>query len=168
MNSLEQQLAMITSRRATSLTPNNVLTYDFSAVISEFFKENFDMYVTVESIGNHCGHMRILSEYTFEFLKKFLLRVLGRHTIKIKLYTKDENYVMELITDGVREMGVKERSEFIRLAHSAGFKMHIGEGLFQLYTRYQQSDFMRVHAINIAKIELWRRMCDMFFYDEKT
>lgn len=165
MKTLEQRLAMITSRRATNLTPNNILTDDFSAVIHDFFSENFDMYVTVEKIGNHCGHMRILSEYTFEFLKKFLLSVLGRHTIKIKLYTKDDDYVMELFTDGIRDMDIKERTSFIRLAHKAGFKMHIGDGFFQLYTRYQQSDFMRVHAINIAKIELQREMSAMFFYN---
>ena len=98
-------------------------------------------------------------------MKKFLLAVRGRHTIRIKLYTNDENYVMELITDGVRDMDIKERSEFIRLAHRAGFKMHIGDGYFQLYTHYAESDFMRVHAINIAKIELQREMCTMFFYD---
>ena len=156
---------MITSRRATNLTQNNILTYDFSEVIYDFFKENFDMYVTVDKIGNHCGHMRILSEHTFEFLKKFLLRVLGRHTINIKLYTSGENYVIDLITDGIRDMDPVEHSQFIRLAHSAGFKIHIGDGIFRLYTHYQQSDFMRVHAINIAKIELQRQMCAMFFYD---
>ena len=156
---------MITSRRATSLTPNNILTYDFSEVIHDFFKENFDMYVSVERVGNHCGHMRILPDHTFEFLKKFLLSVLGRHTIKIRLYTSGESYVMELVTDGVRDMDAAKRSEFIRLAHSAGFRMHIGDGFFQLYTPYKESDYMRVHAINIAKIELHRQMCAMFFCD---
>ena len=165
MNTLKQKLSMITSRRATKLTPNNILTYDFSEVIYDFFKENFDMYVTVEKIGNHCGHMRILSEHTFEFLKKFLVRVLGRNTINIKLYTSGENYVMELISEGVRDMDASERSEFIKLAHSAGFKIHIGDGVFRLYTRYQQSDYMRVHAINIARIELQRQMFAMFFCD---
>ena len=165
MNTLEERLARISAQRSTTLTPNNVLTYDFSEVVSDFFKENFDMYVTVEKIGNHCGHMRILAGHTFEFLKKFLLRVLGSHTIRIKLYTNDENYVMELITDGVCDMDPVEKSEFIRLAHSAGFKIHIGDGFFRLYTRYQQSDFMRVHAINVAKIELHRQMCAMFFCD---
>lgn len=165
MYSLKQRLSMITSRRATNLTPNNVLTYDFSEVIADFFTENFDMYVTVERIGSFCGHMRILSEHTFELLKRFLLSVMGRHTIRIKLYTSGENYVMELITDGIRDMDIRERSEFIRLAHRAGFRMHIGDGVFRLYTRYQESDFMRVHAINIAKIELQREMAAMFFYD---
>lgn len=165
MHTLEERLARITSRRATNLTPNNILTYDFSEVIYDFFSENFDMYVTVEKIGNHCGHMRILADHTFEFLKKFILSVLGKHTIHIKLYTESDSYVMELITDGICEMDIKERSHFITLAHKAGFKMHIGECSFQLYTRYQQSDFMRVHAINIAKIELHRQMAAMFFYD---
>lgn len=165
MHTLEERLSLITSRRASSLTPNNILTYDFSEVISDFFRENFDMYVTVEKVGNFCGHMRILADHTFEFLKRFILSVLGRHTVKIRLYTAGESYVMELITDGVRDMDVKERSRFIALAHKAGFKMHIGDGFFQLYTRYQESDFMRVHAINVAKIELHRQMAAMFFYD---
>ena len=163
MNTLEERLAKITSRGSTSLTPNNILTYDFSEVISDFFSENFDMYVTVEKIGNHRGHMRILAGHTFEFLKKFLLAVRGRHTIRIKLYTNDENYVMELITDGIRDIDAIGRSEFIRLAHSAGFKIHIGDGFFRLYTSYQQSDFMRVHTINIAKRDLQLQMCYMFF-----
>ena len=163
MNTLEERLAKVTSRRATSLTPNNILTYDFSEVISDFFGENFDMYVTVERIGNHCGHMRILVEHTFEFLKKFLLAVRGEHRIRIKLYTTDENYVMELITDGISHIDAIGRSEFIRLAHSAGFKIHIGDGSFRLYTSYKQSDFMRVHAINIAKIEIRQQMCYIFF-----
>ena len=163
MDTLEQRLAAITSRRATKLTPNNILTYGFSTVLRDFFSENFDMYVTVEVVGNHCGHMRIVADYTFEFLKSFLLSVKGRHTIKIRLYTQGESYVMELISEGISDMDIIERSRFIRLAHNAGFNMHIGDGFFQLYTGYQESDYMRVHALDIERLRLQRDICVMFF-----
>ena len=163
MKTLEQKLALITAKKATNFTLNNVLTYDFSSVIAEFFRENFDMYVTVEVVGNHQGHMCILSEHTFEFLKDFIVTVLGRHTVKIKLYTVAENYVMQLSCDAIRDMDMEERTRFIRLAHKANFKLHITEDAFQLYTRYQKADHLRVHAVNVQKIELCKQMNKLFF-----
>lgn len=165
MTTLEEKLLAISSRRSSKFTKNNVLTYDFSTVLEEFFKENFDMYVTVERIGNHLGHMRILSEQAFVLLRSFMLAVLGRHTVKLRLYTDDESYVMELHSHGIRDMDLKERSHFIRLAHSAGFDIRIYDDYFKLYTPYQKSDPMRVHAINVPKLMLKRDMEAMFFLD---
>ena len=164
MRALDEKLALISSRRATSFTQNNVLTYDFSEVIRDFFTDNFDMSVTVEIVGNHQGHMRILHEQTFEFLKDFILLVLGKHTVKIKLYTTDENYVMELYSDTIRDMDIAERSEFIRKAHQAGFSLFVEGDMFQLYTRYQKSDYLRVHTINATKARIYRDMMMFFFY----
>lgn len=163
MKTLEKKLALITSKKATNFTLNNVLTYDFSSVIEDFFRENFDMYVTVEVIGNHQGHMRILSEHTFEFLKAFIVSVLGRHTVKIKLYTVNNNYVMELICDAIKDMGVEERTRFIRLAHKANFKLQVADGVFRLYTRYQGEDYLRVHVINVQRLELNKQIHTLFF-----
>lgn len=144
-------------------------TMAFSHGIKEFIEENFRGLAEVEYDTSMNLSIMISPDYSAYFFKKLLSYIYGKAFVKIRVYTDDKQFNVEISSDTSLPISRQETNELIRQARNAGFEVYSIDTSITMATPILKEASLSVYAIPVergAQI-IKQSFNSIFFYGSK-